>query len=53
VKIEILQQPSTKRVWFIFLKNFEIYNNKEPVKHIVKMVTEIASALHKEKLNIG
>jgi hypothetical protein len=53
VKAELLPQPSIRSVWFLFLKNFELYNSKEPVKHIAKMVTEIASALQKEQLNIG
>jgi hypothetical protein len=53
VKGELLQQASTRSVWFLFLKNFELYNGKEPVKHIAKMVTEIASSLLKEQLNIG
>ena len=53
MKGELLQQASTRSVWFLFLKNFELYNGKEPVKHIAKMVTEIASSLLKEQLNIG
>jgi hypothetical protein len=48
VKLELLTNPSEKHVWHLFLKNYEIYNKQEPVRHIAKIVSEIVKTLKNE-----